>query len=1047
MTVLIVVILVVPALLFASYRLQRAREMKKRKKKKGNLTDGSTGSAIAQLSKQQRRWELRRLGYRYADDTIFVHGNGVFTGMVIDTSTDEFATAGETGDTAMLPVGIYQALLGLFDGEEVRCHELVRYRPITTEGWFGQLLANAWNPTRMYKILSGKVADHILHSTPQRMWALIVRLGDCPPPTGNDPYAEVSAAVLGVAEEHLTADDLAQWAAFAENLHDVVALHGAEPLTRRDLLWLIRKPAHGHLPVVDEPVTRRRPWRGGFFELAASIRGHNTGGGFIQLFHRDPHTGEDQTSYTATLVVADEPPRQVFNARRAWSKKLARLSVPAEVSWRYTLIPPKQWKRLADKAVENVEDESKDRSKAGADPDDSFEARRDQAEQIKSDNADDDLQPGMVGRLRLTVSAPTPALLARAIKDVKAAMGDVSMEVPTHAALPLLLEQFPGESVGSDLGALSAGPAGGLALWNRYSDIYQPALGMLGSHNQVGDRLQVERGRTLGWIGMAIAYVKYNGVVVHFDPHSQIGRGHGAGIAVLGQSGGGKSSFVILMFFWLSESGVRCSVLDPKIDFAGFAYYIAFGPQVLDPGFMADADAGILGTPASRFQPVNREFWDDTEIVDLAHGARGSQDPWRINETFDEGYALALDLTDVLFTDQAHRSIVRKALRSMSAAYKEATAAGRTFVCGYGDALSYIRSERDELEADYISARKTGDTSALRHARDEFDEVITRLENGERVPFLRLLLGKAADSHSQDRREHKRRVIYTMAGFKSPDHPENPELWTDKDRNASAAMLSVLSRMRRDNLSGRMGTNPTTGEPGIPPTASFVDEGNMVTADPAGRGYLTVNLRQGRSLNSVLFFIDQQPRGMQAIERQASAESAEVNQFATVLAFKQRSKGEARAALAALRSSDDNVSSAEVDALARKLQAEEVGGALRIGDCAMRDPDSRVAVVTIDQMFYVLQRAAQTNPKLKAIDWANPVPADPQDWEINPEALLRVRTNVTAIAAHTGLGTDDQDDIEDLASDEDLGAGDDLNSELGEDDQDLAPTPADMGSR
>ena len=37
---------------------------------------------------------MRRLGYRYADDTIFVHGNGVFTGVVIDTSTDEFATIG-----------------------------------------------------------------------------------------------------------------------------------------------------------------------------------------------------------------------------------------------------------------------------------------------------------------------------------------------------------------------------------------------------------------------------------------------------------------------------------------------------------------------------------------------------------------------------------------------------------------------------------------------------------------------------------------------------------------------------------------------------------------------------------------------------------------------------------------------------------------------------------------------------------------------------------------------------------------------------------------
>ena len=117
MTVLVVVILVVPGILFASYRLQRARELKKRRSRGAADLDRGAGSAVARLGKQQRRWELRRLGYRYADDRVFVHGTGVFTGVVIDTSTDEFATAGETGDTAMLPVGIYQALLGLFDGD------------------------------------------------------------------------------------------------------------------------------------------------------------------------------------------------------------------------------------------------------------------------------------------------------------------------------------------------------------------------------------------------------------------------------------------------------------------------------------------------------------------------------------------------------------------------------------------------------------------------------------------------------------------------------------------------------------------------------------------------------------------------------------------------------------------------------------------------------------------------------------------------------------------------------------------------------------------
>jgi hypothetical protein len=55
-------------------------------------------------------------------------------------------------------------------------------------------------------------------------------------------------------------------------------------------------------------------------------------------------------------------------------------------------------------------------------------------------------------------------------------------------------------------------------------------------------------------------------------------------------------------------------------------------------------------------------------------------------------------------------------------------------------------------------------------------------------------------------------------------------------------------------------------------------------------------------------------------------------------AFKQRSKGESRAALAALPSSDDTVCTAEIDRLASKLQAEEVGGTIRIGDLRPAGP-------------------------------------------------------------------------------------------------------------
>ena len=97
------------------------------------------------------------------------------------------------------------------------------------------------------------------------------------------------------------------------------------------------------------------------------------------------------------------------------------------------------------------------------------------------------------------------------------------------------------------------------------------------------------------------------------------------------------------------------------------------------------------------------------------------------------------------------------------------------------------------------------------------------------------------------------------------------------------------------------------------------------------------------------------------------------------------------------------------------------------------------------QTFTVNCIKAQTNPKLKAVDWARPVPADPRDWEINPEALLRVRTN---IAAHP-----DPDPDEGSAGHQDGGGvegppvGADPGDDLGDGGADRTETPVDVGSR
>lgn len=986
-----------------------------RAQRRAMAEDGVTGDlrgATAPADRGSRtKSDSHRLGYRYADDDIFINGNGVYAGVVLATQTDEYATRSERADMALQPASMAQSLVQLFDGKPVECHELVRYRPITTHGWARHLLELCWHPTELYRVLLGRAADYIATSTPQRTWFFIVRLGTLPPHRTIDPTAGITDAVLGVQQERLTEQDLVPWWDKAAAFHHLMTAYRGEPLSRQDLLWLIRKPGAGHLVVPDEPINHQRPWRDGWFELAAQLRGRNLGGGYLRLQHRNPETGQEATSYTATLVVADAPGRAVFNPRNPWGQRLAKLANPPEISWRYTLLGSEDFKRVTTKAAANIRDEEKDRGKAGAPTDSRFAARLQQAKDIE-DSAEEP-PPGMVGRLRLSVSAPTPKALAAAILDVKRAMGEIQVEVPSHAALPLLQEQLPGEA-GVGLGSLSAGRSGGIRLWERYTDLYAPSVALLGSHPQIGDRVVTDRGRDLGWLGHPIGWVKGNGSVVHTDPVAQLARGEGAGVGIFGRSGGGKTSLALLQFFWMSESGVACSALDPKIDFANFVYYLSFGPQVLDPQFMRDADAGLLGTPASQFQPVNQAFWDETEIHDLARGPRGAQDPWRITETFQAGYSLAETLLEVLFNDPGHRRIARSGLRTLYTEHQAATAAGQPYRCGLGDLVEPLHADHEQLLADLEQARaRGGDTTGIRAAVQDVAEVLDRIRTGQDTPFLRLMLGRRDDPPPAEHRL-RRRTIYTLSGWRAPDHPDEPEKWTSADRNASAVMLAVLTRIRRDNLHGRLESNPVTGQVAVRPTATFCDEAYMITSIPPGRAHLTVNLRQGRSYRSLLFFMDQQARGIQQIENEArKGGGGEVNQFGTVFCFNQKTLGEAVSSLRLLRSvTEDEIEDdqREEALLARKLLSQDLGGELSAGVCAMRDPDSRVATVKIDQIFWPLQCASQTNAVLKPVDWANPVPTDPNQWLINPEALDSVRRG--------GRGSDLPQQLDDGEDDE-----------------------------
>lgn len=940
-------------------------------------------------ARAKERIERRRLGYRYADDSIFIHGDSVYCLVAMPTEGDDLATDDETGAIALRPVQLYAQLVKLFDGKPVQCAEFVRYRTISSTEWAQKIISRAWRPSALFKALIPRIAEHIETATPIRVWALQVRLGTAPSASGRDPLAGLTSFVTGVSEERFLRRDLAPFWDKAAQLERVVDRHGAVLASRDDLLWFIRKPGHGHLPVPANPETQTRPWRGGFFELAAVLRSQNLGGGVLQMKQRNRQSGEDDTSYSATLVVADQPPRMIFHAENNWGRRVAELDNPPEITWRYELIPPALWSKKATKFIGNVEDEDKDRRKAGASPDRAFEARQEQAANLRESTGDDP-PPGMVGRLRLTVSAPTRGDLAKAIDEVKTAMGDIHVEVAEPAPFVLLEEQLPGGANQSDLGSLSAGASGGLSLWERHTDIYQPALGLFGSQSEVGDTEMYFRGRRLGWIGFFLGWMKKSGAPFHLDFHVQLALLSGAGVFVAGASGSGKTTAMMTIWFYCTESGVVVPVLDPKLEFRNFICYLCFGPQVLKPGFIDAINDGTAGTPGSPFQPVNRQLWEDTRLIDLAFSARGAEDPWVVTDNFIDGYNLALTIVDILFARDDHIQIVTQALREIHEQYETAIAEGDDFRAGLGDVIPLIEAERDLLKEDLERVRE-GNTGSIMQARAELaiiNDVLARLKNGLDRPFIRTLLGFGTDPRpSDEHRDNLRRIVYTMSGYREPAS-QDPKEWTEDDRNAAAVMHVVLNE-----LSGQDSVkvpHPMTGAMETPPRGNIVDEAPMVTSQRPGRSFMRRESNQGRSKRRWIAIMDQRTKGLSDIREEARADGDESNQFPTIMIFRQKTLGEARLALRVLRDAGDDLDGRTVDRLAHKL----VEPRLEPGQCMVRDATGRVGVVVIDQLFKQLQRASQTNQELVAEDWSHPMPSTPEDWEIDPEGLLAVRRGI-----------------------------------------------------
>lgn len=957
----------------------------------------------SELVSEKRRRDHRRLDYRYAQDDpfLFIKGDGVWTGVVCATTTDDFDTVEEDLLAVQNISAMHQELSSFFErdrnSDEVRTHTITRYRPSDTTQWRNQLLREQWDPSKLYlSLVNDRLGDFLADATPERREYLLIRLGDFKGTTRPDAVTALVGTAESVADEMFSPRDLAPWAGVAAQVHNMLDRHGAAPMTRSDLSWIIRKTLAGHLPVDDSTsYVATRPWRGSYFDMIADYNGHPEGN-VVRSEGIDPETHKRVPTYTMTLTVESTSTKEQYAGNAAWGKVLRTMDRPVDVSWRTTLITHKKWKKLVEKKISDVRNEAKERIESGASESQKFDVVNELAEDTAYEMSNP--RPVIVGQLRLTVSAPSleelDAMELRIRTEMEQIDKNLVIQRRNRIQGLLLEEQLPGDIImksALNLGKGICEHTGGVDVETRYTDIEVLSYARLDSSPLVGDSLKYLNNNWLGWYGIPIGYARENGAVIHFDPLTQVARNSGAGIAVIGASGSGKSSLALMLFFWTSESGVQTIVFDPKNDFEAFALFMAFGTQVNEDGFDDEARAGTLGQSGSRFKPVNIDWWNDTAIASLGGGRAGLLDPFDITDDYAAGENLARDVLKLLIPDEEVHRHLRPAWRSMRTHHESGNAEHRPTL---HELSEHLQASLEEV-AGYMKGAETAkdklDMSDRIAAIEEAADVLRRAETREGG---RLLFADPTADVKPFTIGKSRRTIITLFGMSMPSEADNNIAEMDDDKRdgmaAAFVVLRAVSKYALGTARADYRPNPFTGLRQRPPLAVFLDELKTFTLFPAGRQLLSELLRKGRSLRVVVIAISQQAGDLAEIEKtQGADDDEETNQFGTRFMFLQKTDGEARSALKMLRS----ISGLE-ESMVQSLYRNLMPGQMDTGECIMADDSNRVSRIVVDRIFEEIVAASETNSSIRAKVQTFDPSAKGTEWTIDYGTRDSLRSGV-----------------------------------------------------
>lgn len=976
----ILYVLLVIAFLVAIGVIWAASVGRRRNARGGNRHEGED------LGRSGGRTEDLRLGYRYDSGSVFVHKNTVWTGVRLEPVGDMYMGA---DDVEALAYQATQALVNTAgDDEPVQVHFRLTHQPFNVEDWKAQLLRNSWNPSKLYRAYVDATAFFLRHTKTVRPVAyLLIQIDTLSQSVLNEFKQSANAALMGGHDEFIAPDLAARWEVQAARvLRNISTLGPIEPITREDRMWLIRKPLNGHFAPAMNDFPRTKPWGEGEFALWVDFTAENRRQ-YLHIHTLNENVAEadrssdrdDLDSYTACLAIAEWPEETSTNAGQAWIRHFANEGV--EVSYRMELLPPRKFREHLEKINNNLRGELKNMGAAtGGGVTDSLVVDEQGRAEDAVQRARTQSKPGVLGQIMVQVSAPTleelNARVEALIINTKNSLDDAILVRPSRYQWRMLESFLPG-----------TGPSLVSVPYVRLTEPEQFGIGFPRAGVVIGDRPgRTASGQALGWTGNYIG--ESAGVPVFHSPHSGIARNAGGGVFVVGGSGGGKSSLALLMFFQASESGVQTVVLDPKVDFAQFCYYMAFGPQVNQPGFQIEAANGDLGKPGSRFTPTNPEFWAETEVIDIVASPPGVLDPWQVEDSVEAGALLADEMLTMFLgkgVRDRYDDVIVPAIDTVKQRYQWRV----------NNRLAEFSRQVSEQQFAAMRDKITAEVKkpSLYEVVLVVSEEAARIENLPEVPYetkrefgraaiqLRQLLGLPyaslafAENPQGFDKLRKRRTVFTLRGMKVPKGTLGEETWSKEERLA-AAIMHVLVKYAAQMLDNKVTVNPVTGATGdIQPKMLFVDESYLVTSTKGGQELLLTTLAQGRSYGLITVLIDQLAKRLGQIESSSrETDGPSANQVQSVFAFLQRSDEDARSVAPLLTRNNSEM-------ISQALLPLGMGGHLETGRCLYRDMDFHVALTDIDLLFTELLRASDTNPTTRAASQRHEISPDPWEWE------------------------------------------------------------------